>query len=108
MLYNAFISYSHAADDRLAPALQSGLHRFARPWYKLRALHVFRDKTNLTVNPHLWSDITRALDQPEWFILLASPQAAASKWVAREVDYWLSRRPAGRRRCLATPHYCSK
>lgn len=96
MLYNAFISYSHAADDRLAPALQSGLHRFARPWYKLRALHVFRDKTNLTVNPHLWSDITRALDQSEWFILLASPQAAASKWVAREVDYWLSRRPAGR------------
>jgi WD40 repeat protein len=96
MLYNAFISYSHAADSRLAPALQSGLHRFARPWYKLRALHIFRDKTNLTVNPHLWSDITRALDQAEWFILLASPQAAASKWVGREVDYWLSRRPSSR------------
>lgn len=96
MLYNAFISYSHAADDRLAPALQSGLHRFARPWYRLRALHVFRDKTNLTVNPHLWTDITRALDQAEWFILLASPTAAASKWVDREIDYWLSRREPDR------------
>jgi len=31
--YKGFISYSHAADDRLAPALQSGLQRFAKPWY---------------------------------------------------------------------------
>jgi hypothetical protein len=39
--YNAFISYNHAADGTLAPALQSALHRFAKPWYKLRALRVF-------------------------------------------------------------------
>ena len=51
MVYNAFISYSHAADGTLAPALQSALHRFAKPWYKLRALHIFRDQTNLAVNP---------------------------------------------------------
>jgi hypothetical protein len=30
MLYNAFISYSHAANDRLAAALQSGLGAFQR------------------------------------------------------------------------------
>jgi TIR domain-containing protein len=96
MLYNAFISYSHAANDRLAAALQSGLHRFARPWYRLRALHVFRDKTNLALNPHLWTDIKSALDQAEWFILLASPKAAASVWVDREVEYWLGQRRADR------------
>ena len=95
-LYNGFISYSHAADGKLAPALQSGLHRFAKPWYRLRALHIFRDKTNLSVNPHLWSNITASLDQSDWFILLASPEAAASIWVNREIEYWLERRPADR------------
>ena len=47
MAYHAFISYSHAADARLAPALQSALHRLAKPLYRLRALNVFRDKTGL-------------------------------------------------------------
>jgi len=32
MAYNAFVSYSHAADGRLAPAVQTGLQRLARPW----------------------------------------------------------------------------
>jgi WD40 repeat protein len=88
--YNAFISYSHAADGTLAPALQSALHRFAKPWYKLRALHVFRDQTNLAVNPALWSSIRDALDQSQFFILLASPEAAASPWVGKEAEYWIA------------------
>jgi len=29
--YDGFISYSHAADDLLAPSLQAGLQRFANP-----------------------------------------------------------------------------
>lgn len=96
MLYNAFISYSHAVDGKLAPALQSGLHRFAKPWYRRRALHVFRDQTNLSLNPSLWSSIQTALDQSDWLILFASPKAAASKWVDREVEHWLKGRPAER------------
>ena len=32
MAYDAFVSYSHAADGRLAPAVQTGLQRLARPW----------------------------------------------------------------------------
>jgi WD40 repeat protein len=89
--YNAFISYSHTADGTLAAALQSALHSFARPWYKLRALHVFRDQTNLAVNPALWSSIRDALDQSLFFILFASPEAAASPWVAKEAEYWIGR-----------------
>lgn len=91
MAYNAFLSYSHAADGTLAPSLQSALHRFAKPWYKLRALHIFRDQTNLAVNPALWSSIREALDQSLFFILLASPEAAASPWVAREAEYWIGK-----------------
>lgn len=89
MPYNAFISYSHTADSTLAAALQSALHRFAKPWYRLRAVHIFRDQTNLAVNPALWSSIRDALDQSSSFILLASPEAAASQWVAQETDYWI-------------------
>src|ERR1700680_1819001 len=91
MSYNAFISYSHNADITVAAALQSALHRFANPWYKLRALHIFRDQTNLAVNPALWSSIRDALDQSSFFILLASPEAAASPWVAKEADYWIAK-----------------
>ena len=96
VLYNAFISYSHAADDRLAPALQQGLHRLARPWYRLRALRAFRDKTSLAANPALWDTIVQALAASEWFVFLASPRAAQSHWVQQEIAWWLDNRPADR------------
>ncbi len=88
MGYDAFISYSHAGDGRLAPAVQTGLQRLARPWYRRWALRVFRDDTGLSVNPHLWASIAAAMDDANWFVLLASPEAAASPWVNREIDYW--------------------
>ncbi len=90
--YNAFISYSHAADGAFAPALQTALQRFAKPWFKLRELKVFRDGANLNLSPHLWASIEAALAQSEYFLCLASPQAAASKWVGQELAYWLAQR----------------
>ena len=90
--YKAFISYSHAADGRAAPALQSALQRFAKPWYRLRALRVFRDETGLGVTPKLWGTIQRALEASEYFILLASPAAAQSRWVHQEIEFWLQHR----------------
>jgi WD40 repeat protein len=93
MAYDAFISYSHSADGQLAPAVQSGLQRLARPWYRRRALRVFRDETGLAVNPHLWGSIERAMDESRYFVLLASPAAAASPWVTREVEHWLATKP---------------
>ena len=83
------MSYSHAADGRLAPALHAALHRFAKPWYRLRAAHVFRDETTLHPTPRLWESIRTAIDRSTFFILLASPDAAASPWVEREIAYWL-------------------
>lgn len=90
--YDVFISYSHAADSTLAPALESALIRFAKPWYRLRALSVFRDKTSLAATPRLWGSIEKALASSEHYLLLASPEAAASKWVDKEVKWWLKHR----------------
>jgi WD40 repeat protein len=86
--FDGFISYSHTADDLLAPRLQVALQTFAKPWWRRRALRIFRDQSSLSANPHLWSSITAALDASDWFILLTSPAAAASVWVDREVSYW--------------------
>ena len=94
--YDAFMSYSHAADDLLAPRLQSGLQRFAKPWWRRRAMRVFRDEASLSANPHLWSSITEALDEAAWFVLLLSPDSAASEWVNREVEYWVEHKATDR------------
>jgi WD40 repeat protein len=90
LVFDAFISYSHAADGQLAPALQRAIERLARPWYRSRALRVFRDESALSANPHLWLSIQTALNESEWFVLLASPDAVASDWVTRELDQWLA------------------
>jgi WD40 repeat protein len=96
MRFDGFISYSHAADGKLAPAVHRGLHRLARPWHRRQALWIFRDRTGLSVTPGLWSSIQKALDSSEWFVLLASPAAAKSPWVNREIEYWIATKPAGR------------
>lgn len=91
-VYDGFISYSHAADGLLAPRLQAGLQRFAKPWWKRRAVRIFRDESSLSANPHLWSSITEALDTSGWFVLLLSPDAAQSEWVNQEIAYWVANR----------------
>jgi MTH538 TIR-like domain (DUF1863) len=90
--YDAFVSYSHAADGQLAPALQAGLQGLGKPWYRRRVLRVFRDKTSLSASPELWPSIERALAASRYFILLASPEAARSHWVDQEVRWWLEHR----------------
>jgi hypothetical protein len=48
MRYKAFISYSHAADGKLAPDLEKALERFAKPWNRTRAFDVERVTRPLT------------------------------------------------------------
>src|SRR5262245_32536345 len=91
-IYAAFLSYSQTAGGKMAPAVQSGLHRLAKAWYQRRAIKVFRDKTSLSANPGLWPSIEQSLNASEYFLLLASPQAAQSRWVTREVEWWLRNR----------------
>jgi len=89
-MYNAFISYSHAADGKMAPALQEGLEKFAKPWYKIRNLNIFRDEASLSASPHLWANIQKALDESEFLIYMASPVSASSIWVGREIEHWIT------------------
>ena len=72
----------------------------AKPWSKRRALEVFRDQTGLSVSPDLWGSITTAMDSSQWFILLASPEAAQSDWVDQEVARWLDSAPDAASRIL--------
>lgn len=88
--YKGFLSYSHAADGTLAPKLQSALHQFAKPWHRLRAVRIFRDKTSLSADPALWPSIETALRSSEFLLLMASPDAAQSRWVAKELDTFLN------------------
>lgn len=87
--YDAFISYSQTEDKAIAAALQSTIQSLGKPWYQLRALRLFRDATNIAATPHLWSTIEEALNRSRFFILLASKEAASSRWVDDEVSYWL-------------------
>src|SRR5215831_5952850 len=95
-LYGAFISYSRSADAPLARVLQRGLERFARPWYRRRAIRVFRDDATLTAGPALWAAVQSGIDQSEFLVVLCSPASAASAWVDQEVRYWLTSHPADR------------
>ena len=92
MKYKAFVSYSHESDARLATSLQSSLSRFAKPWYRLRTMRIFQDKSGLSANPSLWNSIEQAVGQAEYFLLLASPPSAKSAWVQKEVDWWVQNR----------------
>jgi WD40 repeat protein len=92
--YRAFVSYSHESDARLAASLQESLSRIAKPWYRLRTMRIFLDKTSLSASPALWPTIEQALGQSDYFLLLASPVSAKSVWVQKEVGWWLQNRSA--------------
>ncbi|WP_320777447.1 TIR domain-containing protein [Streptomyces sp. CRN 30] len=94
--YDAFISYSHSWDRALTTSFQSQIQNMARPWYRWRSSRIFRDVVNLSATPSMWPDIERALSRAEWLILMASPAAAKSPWVRKEIRWWLQHRAADR------------
>jgi tetratricopeptide (TPR) repeat protein len=87
--YDAFISYSHARDVSIASRLQSQMQRLGKPWYRRRALRIFRDDTSLSASPSLKPSLLVALGQTRYLVLLASPEAAKSPWVHDEMEFWL-------------------
>jgi len=92
--YNAFISDSHATDKPIATALQAVVQKLGKAWYRPRALRVFRDDTSRSATSHLWPSIEQALGQSRFLIVLASPEAAASRWLGQEIAYWLDHNSA--------------
>lgn len=83
--YDVFISYSHSADEVLATHLQNDLAQFSKDYYKQDAIKIFRDRTNISAGGYLSEAIEEALINSRFLILLASPEAARSEWVNKEV-----------------------
>jgi hypothetical protein len=92
VMYDAFISYSHAKDRPIAAALQSVLQTLGKSWWQRRKLRVFRDETSLSATPALWPSIEAALTSSRYLVLLASPESAASDWVNKEIQTWFEYR----------------
>jgi TIR domain len=90
--YKAFLSYNQRADHVLASALERGLEQFSKKWYRRRAFDVFRDATSLSANSALWPSLQANLNRTEYYILIASPESAASNWVPKELMHWLTHR----------------
>ncbi|GLZ51667.1 toll/interleukin-1 receptor domain-containing protein [Actinomycetospora sp. NBRC 106378] len=93
--YAAFISYSHL-DAEVAALVHRQMEGFAKPWYRARAMRVFRDTTNLGADADLPAKLEDALQASRWLIVFVSPAAASSRWVDQEVSWWIAHRSADR------------
>lgn len=91
--YDGFISYSTRADGDLAPKIQDGLERLAKPWNRRRALKIFQDIDDLAATPNLSDTLRSELVGSQTLVFLASPAAAASPWCNDELSYWIDHRP---------------
>ena len=92
-LYDAFVSYAHEQKD-LAAALQRGVERFAKPWWRSRVLRLYRDRTTMTATAEVLGTLDEALQASGKLVVILSPDAAASKWVNHEVGWWLKHKSA--------------
>lgn len=88
MKYKGFISYKHGDDDKLAKNLEKALEKFAKPTFKRRAIEIFRDGNDLSAAADLGEKIRGGLENSEFFICMASPKYADSKWCVREAEFW--------------------
>ena len=86
-LYDAFISYRHnPADKALAIKLQTLLEQHKGSDGK--PLRMFRDQSELPTSGDLGQDITEALEQSRFLIVVCSPSYQESKWCMRELTYF--------------------
>ena len=98
--YFAFISYSRK-DSRAAAFVQRELERFRIPikhvpeemrtGLRKFVRPVFRDKRDLEIGESSFTtDIKRALEESRYLIVLASPNSAQSRWVDKEIAFFLT------------------
>lgn len=92
--YNAFISYRHHPEDiRVAAEIGRSLERFRIP-KEIRKkaggiTRIFRDKDELPITSNLSDDITQALENSDYLIVICSTHTGESEWVKREISLFL-------------------
>ena len=91
--YDVFISYRHVGlDKEIAALLHRRLEAFRTPKALVRAglpqrLHrVFRDQEEFAASSDLSASIRETLSSSRYMIVICSPRAPLSKWVAREIQ----------------------
>ncbi len=98
--YDAFISYKHAPlDNRIADVIQKGLERYVLPKKvqeatgKHKIERIFRDKAELPITSNLDDNISYALENADFLIVICSKSTKLSGWVPREIEYFLQFHP---------------
>lgn len=98
--FAAFISYSHVDADAAAK-LQRKLERYRLPKHIAKARvggsaafgQIFRDREDLAAATSLSAAIRDAIGRSEALIVMCSPDAAASPWVAAEIELFREMHP---------------
>lgn len=96
MKYDAFISYRHAPlDMEIAKKVHSGLENYHVPAAtqkkigKKKINRVFRDQEELPIGSDLDDNISGALAESEYLIVICSPRTPGSYWVCKEIDTFI-------------------
>lgn len=96
MKYDAFISYRHAPLDlEMAKKVHSGLENYHVPAAtqkkigKKKINRVFRDQEELPIGSDLDDNISGALAESEYLIVICSPRSQGSYWVRKEIDTFI-------------------
>lgn len=102
--YACFISYSHRGNNaqwaawlqnalesyRVPPGLVGQPNRAGKP-IPDRIFPVFRDETSASGSHNLTKELMTALDRSEYLVVVCSPEAVKSRWMAEEIKYFKSR-----------------
>ena len=102
--YHAFISYRHVDNEEQGRQWATWLHQAIETYevpsdlvgktdgrggkIPARIYPVFRDEEELPANSDLGNSIVDALDSSQILVVLCSPRAVASTYVANEIDYF--------------------
>ena len=113
--YHAFISYRHADNKEQGRQWATWLHQAIETYevpndlvgnknslgdiIPARIYPVFRDEEELPAHADLGQSIVNALDSTRLLVILCSPNAVASTYVADEIDYF--KRQGGSARIIA-------
>lgn len=91
--YDAFISYRHTQPDK---DVAERLHRMLETYKVPRSIakltgkkkinRVFRDRDELPTSSNLADNITNALENSRFLIVICSPRTPQSQWVLKEIE----------------------